>query len=494
MKLIKKIAAIMFAFMMIVSMSCNVKAEEGEYGIDKGTITINDAQKDQTYRIYRILRLESFSEGNYSYTVENEWKNFFVEGAEGFNYMTEDKNGFMSFKNDMNTEEKVREFAQKALLFAKGNNGVSNIESITANSSKVEFKNLELGYYLVDSTVGALCNLTTTNLNATIQEKNGLPLLEKYVFDKTYDQYRNSNAAELGDTVKFKTTITAKPGVEKYTLHDTMDNGLTFKNDLEVKIDNVKIPDNKMAITYGTNNQDRCTFEIKFDDNYLNSLFSEEKKELNTVATYTATVNKGATNENDNKVKLEYGDNNYLEDSTKTFTFSIPVFKYTKTDTPLAGAVFVLSKDAEGDTAYSLIHVGTNEGYDVYRLATDEDADSDKLNEISTTDTGKFKITGLRDGVYYLKEVKAPKGYNLLKDSQKIVISELGGINLGGNYNNGAITGGIMQTGDVKVQNKSGTLLPSTGGAGTTMIYLVGALLVLGSGVVLASKRRSNSK
>ena len=273
-----------------------------------------------------------------------------------------------------------------------------------------------------------------------------------------------------------------------------MDNGLTFKNDLEVKIDNVKIPDNKMAITYGTNNQDKCTFEIKFDDNYLNSLFSEEKKELNIVVTYTATVNKDATHENNNKVKLEYGDNNYLEDFTKTFTFSIPVFKYTKTDTPLAGAFFVLSKDAEGDTLYSLIYVGTNEGYDVYRLATDEDADSDKLNEISTTDTGKFKITGLRDGVYYLKEVKAPKGYNLLKDSQKIVISELGGINLGGDYNNGVITGGTMQTGDVRVENKSGTLLPSTGGAGTTMIYLVGALLVLGSGVVLASKRKSNSK
>ena len=100
--------------------------------------------------------------------------------------------------------------------------------------------------------------------------------------------------------------------------------------------------------------------------------------------------------------------------------------------------------------------------------------------------TGHIDIEGLKEGTYYLKETKAPKGYNLLKAPVEIRIDSAGKIYVDGSTKE--------NTGNVEVKNNSGTLLPSTGGAGTTMIYLVGALLVLGSGVVLASKRRSNSK
>ena len=105
----------------------------------------------------------------------------------------------------------------------------------------------------------------------------------------------------------------------------------------------------------------------------------------------------------------------------------------------------------------------------------------------SPASTGEFTIKGLKAGTYYLKETEAPKGYNLLAKAIKVVITDDGQVQV---EKNGAVT----NVKRVEVLNKSGTLLPSTGGAGTTMIYLVGALLVLGSGVVLASKRRSNSK
>lgn len=78
MKLIKKIAAIMFAFIMVFSLSTNVNAESGKYEDSDGKITISNAVKDQTYTIYRMLKLESFDGTNYSYTLENGWDNFII--------------------------------------------------------------------------------------------------------------------------------------------------------------------------------------------------------------------------------------------------------------------------------------------------------------------------------------------------------------------------------------------------------------------------------
>lgn len=177
MKLIKKIAAIMFAFMMVVSMSCNVKADEGFYGDGDGTITITNAQVDKTYTIYEMLQLESFNGGNYSYKVADGWEDFFSTG-EGANYMQKDGNGYMTYKTDMDTPENLREFAQKALAYAQQGHGIHST-SQPATTDTVTFSNLKLGYYLVDSSAGALCGLTTTNKNASIEEKNGVPTVEK---------------------------------------------------------------------------------------------------------------------------------------------------------------------------------------------------------------------------------------------------------------------------------------------------------------------------
>ena len=390
----------------------------------------------------------------------------------------------------------MRLFAQKALAYAKDvNNHITNSGQKPADSTKVvEFTGLKLGYYLVDSSVGALCSLTTTKPLASLEEKNGAPELMKYVYNTNHDNFIPYNDASLGTDVKFKTEIKAKPGVENYILHDKMDSGLTFNNDLKVNVDGTAIPEDKMTITYVNNNADKCAFEIKFDDNYLNSLFSDTKKELNITVEYTAKLNKNAVSENHNKAELIYGDNNTIESETKTCTYTIPVFKYTKTDTPLDGATFTLSKDNDGIELYKLVFVENKDDYAVYRLKTDKDLENSCVTKIVTGTTGKFKITGLGSGVYYLKETEAPKGYNILKKSKKIVISEGGAIKLDADFNNGVVTGGEFVSGDIKVQNNAGFELPSTGGMGTTLIYLIGGALVLGSGIVLMNKKRAKAK
>lgn len=213
MKLIKKMLAIMFAFMMVVGMGTKVNAEENESTTEPtGKITINNAVDGQTYSIYKILELESFSGDNYSYKPVDAWKEFFqVEDAAtgkqkgaGSEYVTIDENGYATWKSGTD----VKTFAKLALEYAKtkriNNNGRSNAEGNT-----VTFNNLPLGYYLVDSSVGALCGLDTTNSEVTIQEKNDVPTVEKKVSNTANGNYSDSNFANIGDTVYFQTLITA---------------------------------------------------------------------------------------------------------------------------------------------------------------------------------------------------------------------------------------------------------------------------------------------
>ena len=139
--------------------------------------------------------------------------------------MTIDANGYVTWKNNAD----VAEFAKKALEEVKATSIVAEGNATVATGSNtVTFDNLDLGYYLVESSVGALCGLTTTNNEVTIAEKNGVPSVEKKVSSEQNGTYGQSNSANIGDKVYFQTTITAQPGAQNYVLHDTMDAGLTF--------------------------------------------------------------------------------------------------------------------------------------------------------------------------------------------------------------------------------------------------------------------------
>lgn len=497
MKLIKKIAAIMFAFMMVVSMSTNVSAE----GTNNGTITINNAVDGQTYTIYKLLDLESYTpdpgtdDGIYSYKPNKLWKNFLESAADsaGTKYFEINENGYATWKGDT-TDSRKAEFAQKALAYAKDEaHPIAGDPRKKEEGKTLTFTNLSLGYYLVDSSVGTLCSLDTTKPAATIQEKNGVPSVDKIITSGgVVSADGKSNSASICDTVNFKTTITAQPGAQNYVLHDKMTDGLTFNNTVEVKKGKSTVESSKYTLNT-TGLTDGCAFEIEFTQDFCDTLNANDT----ITVTYSAVLNEkaeiGNVDKKTNETWLKYGDSkNTQHKTTTTKTFEMNVFKFyedknnSNTEKGLAGATFKLTKDSKDANNITFVKTSNETATnDVYRVAkTDE---TGAVATITSPNSGKFTIQGLGAGTYYLTETKQPSGYNKLSGPVTVVIDENGKVMVKKGAN-------LEDATEVKVENKTGTVLPSTGGAGTTMIYLVGAVLVLGSSVVLATKRRVKNK
>lgn len=394
----------------------------------------------------------------------------------GSDYITINENNYVTFNDGVSTEQ----FAKSALTYAEK----SHISAISpsVNENVVTFNGLELGYYLLDSSAGALCGLDTTNSEVKIREKNGVPKVHKTIINSNHHDDTNSYAS-IGDKVQFKTVITAQPGAQNYVLHDTMDDSFTYNKDVEISYKGSKLTlDDEYTINY----DDLCTFDIVFKEKFLNTLSKDDE----IVVTYSATLNGNAHIEtgNINKTHLAYGSNkNTAEKETVTTTYQIKVLKYTKsTDNPLGGATFSLYNAANEGTAYQLVKKQNTEEY---RLALSEEAPT--TTKITTTSTGKFSIQGLKPGDYWLEETEAPKGYNKLAKRIKVTINEQGSFLIDDKGNADHYN---MPYNQVDVENKSGSLLPSTGGMGTTLIYLIGGALVLGSGIVLANKKRAKAK
>ena len=510
MKMIKRLTTILFAIMMVLMTTTIVFADEpadtaeGVSPTNKGTIKITNAIKDQEYKVYKIFDLESYSGTNYSYKVVDKWTNFFARGGGGNSYVTLDDDGYI--KSFRLSETNAPGFARSALVYAQNvSNGVSAITStptITDNvdgTQTITYSDVDMGYYLVDSSVGALCSLNTTNLTATITEKNSVPTVEKKVKrtdNSAYDDYTN---ADMGRVLEFKITITVGDGPQNYVLHDFMDEGLTYdKTSLEISYQ--LVVDGPFYNLNNTNYStptvtDGHTFDVEFQQAFLNRL----KKDCKISIKYKATLNEKAKTQdkNYNKTWVSYGDNkNSNEDSVYIQTFRIPVFKYykpnaTATETPLPGAKFKLSTksnaDLNNDTDFiKFVYDSTDTTYGsgAYRKALDSDATT--TIEVVSDDKGYATFKGLQAGVYYLYETEAPKGYNKLKNPVQINIESSGLVSF-------IIPGGSLQYvrpyQAVKIENKTGTVLPSTGGVGTTMMYIVGAMLLIGSGVLLITKK-----
>ena len=498
MKLIKKIAAIMLSIMIVLGMASVVSASEADSTAvaGNGKITITNAIAGQTYKIYKLLELESYDKDKnlYSYKPASaKWENFFKTG-EGSSYVDINENGYVTWKADVSTD-KAAELAQKALAYA-AENSITAADTKNATNNTVVFDNLALGYYLVESSVGALCGLTTTNNEVIIQEKNGVPSVEKKVQEDSKvgktDEWGDGNTADIGQTVNFQTTITAQPGAQNYVLHDKMNEGLTFDiSSVKVKLkkNNATTEDIVDTSKYevknsGLEDSNPCTFHVVFTQEFCNSLAAGDQ----IIVTYSATLNEKAViagDGNTNETWLKYGENSETtHDTTTTKTFELPVFKYTmknNAETALADAIFTLSKNANGSDPIELVRVSEDDTTgDIYRVAKENEATGTiKTTEITTTKSGKFTIKGLDADTYYLTETQQPDGYNKLSAPITVVITE-----------EGNITVDTQTVNEVKVENKTGSLLPSTGGSGTTLIYILGAILVLGSSVVLITKKR----
>ena len=497
MKLVKKMLAITFAFMMIVGMSTNVKAMEGSQTDTKGTITVSNVSEGHTYKLYKILNLESYSyesgkaeEGNYAYTLTGDkWDNFVKTNSGEGKFFTITDNKYVTFN-----EGEAATLAKEAIKFAEDNNLGFITTSTKDSAGNFVFSDLDLGYYLVDSSVGALCNLTTTNPTVTIQEKNGMPTVVKQVKEDSTDVFGSNNTADIGQTVEFQTTITAQAGAHNYVLHDKMSEGLTFDSDnvtvvlkknSEAQVTTLASPKDYVLKTAELGETDSiCTFHIEFTEEFCNSLNADDQ----IIVSYSATLNENAVigdAGNNNDTWLKYGDGtDTAHSSTSTYTFKLPIFKYTGVEKKgLGKAKFTLKLKKDGSDLIKFVKVSdaTEDTELTYRVA--KTGEENTVTEITTPSSGKFTIQGLDADTYLLTEKEQPKGYNKLASPITVIIETDGKVKIDTSY-----------VSVVEVENKTGTILPSTGGMGTTIIYMVGAVLVIGSGIVLLSKKKSKAK
>lgn len=483
MKHVKRIANLALALVLVLALSAGVFAAD-----EKGSITIDNAVMGQSYTIYRILELESYNTADkaYSYKSTAAWSEF-VNGSDVKDvYLKVNELGYVTWVEGADEAAFAKLVQQYAAAHAEkvGNQGTQEAKSTT-----VKFENLELGYYLVDSTLGTLCSLNTTQPDVTIKEKNGAPTNEKTVEEDSTGAYGKVNDADIGQTVNFKSTITAQAGAENYLFHDKMSAGLTFTAVTKVTLNGTDVAaENYEVVTTGLT--DDCTFEVRFTQAFCDTLKANDK----IVISYTATLNENAVvgvEGNPNESKIEYGQSGKTTttppSTTTTYTWDLEVLKYGNTDKAnvLENAQFVLLNKDKNKVA--VVVDGKLTGWTNVPAAGEDGTIPWNASTILTTNTqGKIEIDGLDADTYYLREIKAPAGYNGLGQDVEVKIT-------GATKAEDSAT--LTYTTVVaEINNQSGTELPSTGGMGTTVFYILGSVLVLGAAVVLVTRKRMKER
>lgn len=425
------------------------------------------------------------------------------------------------------------------------------------SEEKYTISNLPAGYYLLKDKDNSLDDSNSAYTmymlqlvgNLTTTPKASAPTVEKkvqenskYPKDEGYGQGYNDVADwNIGDAVPFK-LIGALPAMSgydtyKYVFHDTLSAGLTL-NAGSVKVYLAESADADLSsltpLTAGkdytlitSNTGDGCSFEVVFND--LTKVTIPEGNEFIIVA-YTATLNKNAEiglNGNPNDVYLEFSNNPYDEEDTNTtpkdtvivFTYELDTTKVdgAQTETKLKDAQFVLlnkdgDKVAKIDAANKFdgwvnLPAGTGEGGAItYEDWTTYNTTNPVI--LTSDDDGLFKVIGLDDGTYKLREIQAPDGFNLLPNDVTVVITAdtnncqdwigtaaeaLRDLNVTANEEPGI---GQADTGiaAITIANNKGATLPETGGMGTTVFYVLGGILAVGAGVLLVTRRRMNGE
>ena len=493
MKHTRQIFALLLALVLTLGLCATAFAEDAK----PGSITISNPAQGKTYEVFKLLDVvedESDLENNgfiYKLTADA-WATFIttVQDGSGKNYFNLFENGGTKYVlANENLKPGIADFAAKAKAYAEEKK-LQPVQTATASDgNELTISGLDLGYYLVRSDLGILCSLDTTAPNAEVLEKNEATVIVKNVEDTTKKQ----NVAEIGTYVKFTIRITVKDKAPvNYKLVDEMTDGLTFVNDAEHPL-TVTVNENTLdAANYKvTETTEPRGFTLAFNNNAEGSASILKTGDVVTV-TYYAQINENAKiadEANVNKAKVEYGTNSHTEyDTTETYVWKMNIVKYTMeqgTEKKLAGATFQLSRDEAGAQVIKLVKVDDT----TYRLALPTETDT-AVDTITTGETGELVINGLADGIYYLTETKAPRGYNLLREPVKVKIDHT---TANGKLTETSFVADQTQTdtsGLVKVENNAGAELPSTGGIGTTVFYVLGSAMALGAVILLVTKKR----
>jgi len=458
MKAIRKMTGYLMAVALTVALVSTVFAAAG------GSITVENPKAGETYTAYRIFDVVYNEDRSaYAYTIasDSQWLSV-VQAYTGvtLSEAVTDGDGDTFHIVTKNDTFSAAAFAQALKAALEGKTGVA----LTAANGKASATGLKLGYYFVSSTNGALCNLTTTQPDATIYDKNDVP------FEKTADDV----SVEVGQTVGFAVTgkVPDTTGFETYTyeISDTMSTGLTFSKDVAVYVDGTLLTDHYTLVNTPTD-EGATGFSLAIDVMQLQELTGRQIK-----VTYSAVVNADAVSViQKNDAELKYSNDptdgsKYatIPDEVKLYTAKIVIDKFEtgNEDRKLADAQFVL--------------MNSNSEFYTYNADTETvgwAAEQKDATVMTTDELGSAAFTGLEDGIYTLIEIKAPAGYNLLTDTIDITVA-------------GSDSDDTTLTVEAEVANNTGSQLPSTGGTGTTVFYILGSIMMTASAVLLVIKKQ----
>ena len=469
------------------------------------TITINNGTG--TYAAYQIfkgdLHEKTLSNIEWGDNVTDEGRTKFGNAADKAKTIT--------------TEADAKAFAVEVAKYLTDPAAGTGTDSITVSGP---------GYYLIKNTSVGEGEVFTVYIlrvvgDVTVNPKSGKPTLDKQIRHNETGLWGVVGDNQIGDTVEFR-TLTTVPIVSGYTqytyaIHDEMSAGLTSNvrsnEDVTIKVNDETVLDKKYyTVTVDGTNANKFTVTV----DVLNAIKDGKMVEGNTLYTYyTGILNENAKVYNDgkqdNKAYLEYSNNPHDNKTTnKTpekvvydWTFKMGVKKVDGADgTPLTDAKFVLSKN--GNCSLGTIgDDGTpSNTTDLINLIENSDGSYTVApagytgSVVNVMTAGDITINGLDDATeYYLYETKAPAGYNRLTAAVRFKITATYS-DAGDNCTSvtATVNNDVQSSVSVNVRNNKGSTLPSTGGIGTTIFYVIGGGLMAVAAVLLVTKKRMNNK
>ena len=448
MKNMKKIVALLLATVMVMAMGISV------FAAGTGSITITPPEKVDTdatitYKVYKVFD----ADGNGT-AISYKLISGKTAAPAGF---TVDEAGNVSYSGTGTDGQLTQTDIDAIAAYVANDAPVATVTS-TGGANAVA-TNLPNGYYYITTTTGTVVTIDSTNPNAEVADKNIVPGVDKTITGaSSLDEDGKKALAQVGTVVDYKAEITVGKGQKGYVFKDTMGAGLAYVAD-SLSVEGMTVDTDYTLAVSGQN------ITVTFKDDAIKDLAENSK----ITVTYKATVTSDALSVNaaKNTATISYGNNSEFTSEpsvTEVYNAKFTVTKKDGNNQPLADAGFVIKN---ADNKYYKLDNGV-----VTWVDTIDAADEHKSNAQGEVPA----FTGLANGTYTLIEKTVPAGYNKAADSTFTVAEH--------DYT----ATNLEQT--TEVINNSGSELPSTGGIGTTMFYIVGSVLVIGAAVVLISKRR----